>query len=44
MIYETLNNGQKEIFDRLVNGENVFITGNAGTGKSYGTNHRTYQK
>lgn len=35
MIYETLNNGQKEIFDRLVNGENVFITGNAGTGKSY---------
>lgn len=35
MIYETLNSGQKEIFDRLVNGENVFITGNAGTGKSY---------
>lgn len=35
MIYETLNSGQKEIFDRLINGENIFVTGNAGTGKSY---------
>ena len=35
MLFETLNNGQREIFDRLVSGENIFITGNAGTGKSY---------
>ncbi len=35
MLYESLNGGQKEIFDRLVNGENIFITGNAGTGKSF---------
>lgn len=35
MLYETLNSGQKAIFDRLVKGENIFITGNAGTGKSY---------
>ncbi len=35
MLYKTLNNEQREIFDRLVSGENLFITGNAGTGKSY---------
>lgn len=35
MLYKTLNNEQREIFDRLVSGENIFITGNAGTGKSY---------
>ncbi len=34
-LYHTLNDDQKEVFDRLVNRENVFITGNAGTGKSY---------
>ena len=33
--YDTLNEDQKEAFHRLVKGENLFITGNAGTGKSY---------
>ena len=32
---EELNDEQRMIFDRLVNGENTFITGNAGTGKSF---------
>ena len=26
---------QKRIFSRMVNGENIFLTGNAGTGKSF---------
>lgn len=34
-IYDTLNEEQKGVFERLINGENIFITGNAGTGKSY---------
>lgn len=34
-LYETLNDEQRQIFDRLADGENIFITGNAGTGKSY---------
>lgn len=34
-IYASLNDEQKAVFDRLKNGENIFITGNAGTGKSY---------
>ena len=33
--YDTLNEDQKDAFHRLVKGENLFITGNAGTGKSY---------
>ena len=32
---EPLNTEQKRIYDRLVNGENIFLTGNAGTGKSF---------
>ena len=32
---ESLQDNQKEAFERLVNGESLFITGNAGTGKSY---------
>ena len=35
MLYETLNKGQGVVFNRMTNGENVFITGDAGTGKSY---------
>ena len=34
-MYDTLNDEQKEVFKKLKNGENTFITGNAGTGKSY---------
>lgn len=34
-LYYKLNNDQRTCFDRLVNGENIFITGNAGTGKSF---------
>ena len=34
-IYASLNDEQKAVFNRLKNGENIFITGNAGTGKSY---------
>lgn len=34
-MYDTLNVEQKNVFERLINGENIFITGNAGTGKSY---------
>lgn len=30
-----LNKDQKAVFDRLARGENIFITGNAGTGKSF---------
>lgn len=32
---EKLGSEQKRIFDRMVNGENIFLTGNAGTGKSF---------
>ncbi len=35
LMYDTLNYEQKSVFNKLINGENVFITGNAGTGKSY---------
>lgn len=35
LMYDTLNFEQKSVFNKLINGENVFITGNAGTGKSY---------
>ena len=34
-LYHTLNDEQAEVFNKIINGENVFITGNAGTGKSY---------
>lgn len=34
-IYNTLNEEQKNALELLASGENVFITGNAGTGKSY---------
>lgn len=34
-IYSTLNEEQKSALELLTSGENVFITGNAGTGKSY---------
>lgn len=33
--YDTLNKEQKAYFNDMVNGENIFISGNAGTGKSY---------
>lgn len=32
---EYLTKDQRRIFQRLVNGENIFLTGNAGTGKSF---------
>lgn len=32
---ENLNSEQLAVFERLINGENTFITGNAGTGKSF---------
>lgn len=35
MIKDTLNKDQKRIFDMMVNGENVYLAGNAETGKSY---------
>lgn len=35
MIENTLNADQKRYFDKMVNGENVYLAGNAGTGKSY---------
>ena len=34
-IYNTLNDEQADTLKHLIRGENVFITGNAGTGKSY---------
>jgi hypothetical protein len=34
-IYSTLNEEQRMVLERLASGENIFITGNAGTGKSY---------
>lgn len=34
-LYNKLNIGQRMIFDKLVSGQNIFITGNAGTGKSF---------
>lgn len=34
-IYHTLNEEQRVALERLASGDNVFITGNAGTGKSY---------
>lgn len=34
-LYKTLNDEQKDVIDRMIMGENIFITGNAGTGKSY---------
>lgn len=33
--YDTLNKEQKAYFNEMVNGKNVFVSGNAGTGKSY---------
>lgn len=35
MLSDTLNKGQGVVFKKMTDGENVFITGNAGTGKSY---------
>lgn len=32
---QQLNPEQRSVFERLKNGENIFITGNAGTGKSF---------
>ena len=34
-VVKSLTSSQKEIFDAVKNGENAFITGNAGTGKSF---------
>lgn len=34
-LYGKLTKEQQNCFDRLVKGENIFITGNAGTGKSF---------
>ena len=34
-LYQTLNVEQKNALTLLASGQNVFITGNAGTGKSY---------
>ena len=36
--YETLTKDQKEAVDLMINGRNVFLTGEAGTGKSYVVN------
>lgn len=33
--YDTLNKEQKMYFKKMVNGDNIFLSGNAGTGKSY---------
>lgn len=33
--YENLTYEQRSVFKRLINGENIYIAGNAGTGKSY---------
>lgn len=35
MILDTLNSDQKRVFDMMVKGENIYLAGNAGTGKSY---------
>lgn len=35
MIADTLNADQKRIYDKMVAGDNVYLSGNAGTGKSY---------
>jgi ATP-dependent DNA helicase PIF1 len=32
---EKLNNQQKDIFDKYLNGENIFITGPGGAGKTF---------
>ncbi len=32
---DKFNNEQREIFDKYINGENIFITGPGGTGKTY---------
>lgn len=34
-MYHTLNAEQMEVFKQLTGGNNIFLTGNAGTGKSY---------
>ena len=34
-LYDTLNQRQKECFSMVMEGQNVFLTGEAGTGKSY---------
>jgi len=34
-MYSTLNEEQHCVFNQMINGTNVFLTGNAGTGKSY---------
>lgn len=34
-MYSTLNDEQVAVFNQMINGTNVFLTGNAGTGKSY---------
>lgn len=35
MISDTLNADQKRVFDKMVQGNNIYLAGNAGTGKSY---------
>jgi len=35
MIADTLNADQKRIYDKMVAGDNFYLSGNAGTGKSY---------
>ena len=41
MYIEKLNEEQKKIYEKMISGENIFLTGNAGTGKSFLVNAYT---